>query len=241
MLYQILTYHSVCPSFLYFISFYSGQPVSGETDMLFGNIRCRKYFSKPHLPMSALGRSGYHYQFVFELKTVFDTESPVEENEAAAEPALQRSSKRPPETRRKGFLSWLGRRRSQIENVHLAESTHAAAAFPRDSEDWNLPWPVLQTVVYHRFDVVSGKSLWILTTDNKRGGGGEFDAGSDLFDVRDITAVSTRKAWAETPIHQRFQSTLDEIVWLLDWSLSEYDLYLTRLDCMLGDKVSPWT
>lgn len=238
MLLQILTYHHVCPSFLYFISYYSGQPLSGETDMLFGNIRCRKSFSKPNLPMSALGRSGFHYQLVFELKTVFDTQSRMGGDEAITEPVPQHTVNRPPETRRRGFLSWLGRRRSHIESI--AESAHAVVESPHGRYQYR-PWPIMQTVVYHRFDVFSGKSLWILTTDDKKSGGGESDTESDFFDVRDITDVSTRKAWADTPTDQRFQSSLDEIVWLLEWSLSEYGLYLTRLDCMLGELVSPWT
>ncbi|KAK0750804.1 hypothetical protein B0T18DRAFT_57114 [Schizothecium vesticola] len=190
MLLQILTYHHVCPSFLQFISYNGSRPLTSGSDLLFGNLRCLKFFGGPDATVNALGRSGHHYQLVFEIKTVFN---PQDWRDAAA-----------------------------------AEDEEAV---------WL--WPIMKTTVYHRFDVVTGTSLWIITTGDETTTRSAHVGPYDFRSVRNIVEVPDVKT--ETPICKRFTRSLDVMEWLMEWSLSEYSSYIAFLDGELGRLTERYT
>ncbi|KAG7285862.1 hypothetical protein NEMBOFW57_008156 [Staphylotrichum longicolle] len=193
LLLRILTYHHVSPCFLNLISSLGHDPLSNAGDHYFGGFRSLKSFSKPLFKLTALDRSGYHYQLAFEFRTVFRP-SPSE-----------------------------------------AEST----AQTSDNPDL---WPLDQCTIYHHFDVENGKSLWMITaaegeankllSEAGTGGGPPF---RDVKDVRFSTNVLSG-----SPVDERFRASLSVLLWLADWSLSEYGHYITMLDDDLQRLTRPY-
>ncbi|KAK4158935.1 hypothetical protein QBC43DRAFT_328170 [Cladorrhinum sp. PSN259] len=86
-------------------------------------------------------------------------------------------------------------------------------------------WPITQSVVYHRFDVSTGKSVWILTA-------GKEDEANPFYNAQEIKESLSGLHHPVTPntIDGCFASNLSAMVWLGDWSLSEFDAYITMLD-----------
>jgi hypothetical protein len=56
----------------------------------------------------------------------------------------------------------------------------------------------------------------------------------DVKDVRYSVNVLS-----ESPLQERFKASLSVLLWLADWSLSEYGQYITMLDDRLQHLVSP--
>ncbi|KAK3690403.1 hypothetical protein B0T22DRAFT_481582 [Podospora appendiculata] len=224
MLLQILTYHHVSPCFLNYISNFGHDPLTGDSDLFFGGFRSLKSFThEPRFNVEALGRSGFHYQLAFELKTVFDPKGWEAEDGQTAVGEAESEDGEPPEpgwARR--FLSWLtGRDDAVVEDEGPDE----------EQENQDL-WPVTQTAVYHHFDVDNGKSLWIITTSEKKTNEKFRDVKGSLST---ITSMSTT-----TPERKRFQSSLEVLVWLGEWSLSEYGFYIAALDDNLKELTRPY-
>ncbi|KAK3318096.1 hypothetical protein B0H66DRAFT_556235 [Apodospora peruviana] len=87
-------------------------------------------------------------------------------------------------------------------------------------------WPIVQSVVYHRFDILNGKSQWIMTASIG-------DSRAPFKDASDIQAsLSNYEMSSGTldPVQQYFKASLSVLVWLADWSLGEYDAYITSID-----------
>ena len=228
MLLQILTYHHVSPCFLNFISYFGHGPLTGDGDLFFGGFRSLKSFVEPQSNVSALDRSGYHYQLVFELKTVFspsweedDATTIYHPDQETGEPAgltLQISNKK----------TWWKHLVSLFGPGYRAQDIEEETPPDPDSESQRL-WPLMQTAIYHHFDVKNGKSLWIITTTDE-------EATEKYRDVREV--MHTPKALISTSsTEERFKSSLDVLTWLGEWSLSDYGFYIAELDDRLQNLV----
>jgi hypothetical protein len=52
--------------------------------------------------------------------------------------------------------------------------------------------------------------------------------GSTFLDVKNVR--NSVNVLSESPLHERFKASLSVLLWLADWSLSEYGQYITMLD-----------
>ncbi|KAM7208246.1 hypothetical protein V8F20_001526 [Naviculisporaceae sp. PSN 640] len=110
-------------------------------------------------------------------------------------------------------------------------------------------WPITQCAVYHRFDIRTGKSLWILTPpgtpSSTRGSAGEGldnDVGIPPWDPQKSNTTGQLLSHFGVPyaidssssITERFSASLTIMTWLADWSLSEYDSYIASIEEQLG-------
>ncbi|KAM7214010.1 hypothetical protein V8F06_010582 [Rhypophila decipiens] len=207
LLLKILTYHHVSPYFLEHISHICHEPDSGVSEAPFGGFRSLKSFSQsPPIPeYKALGRSGLHYQLIFDFKTVITVMGP-EDNAATVDTA---------------------------------------------GEDLNL-WPITQCAIYHRFDISTGKSIWILTPPGSTSKSSTADDDDDSLNVPPwdpnkckTTSELLSSFGVTSPVGaspcptDRFSASLAIMVWLADWSLSEYDAYIATLDEQMQILSSP--
>jgi hypothetical protein len=78
-------------------------------------------------------------------------------------------------------------------------------------------------VVHHYFDVNNGKSVWIITNTD-----GKYIADCNYSDLKSVTR-SIRLAGSSSVI-ERFECTLEVIVWLVEWALSDFGLQISYLD-----------
>ncbi len=108
----------------------------------------------------------------------------------------------------------------------------AATEFTAQTSDNPDLWPLDQCAIYHHFDVENGKSLWMITAAEGEGNKllSEPEAGQALpfRDVKD--ARFSTNVLSSSPIDERFRASLSVLLWLADWSLSEYGHYITMLD-----------
>ncbi|KAK4040852.1 hypothetical protein C8A01DRAFT_35128 [Parachaetomium inaequale] len=277
LLLQILTYHQVSPCFLNFISYFGHDPLSGGGDLFFGGFRSLKSFAEPLFKLEALGRSGYHYQLAFELRTVFrppseDAEHFVHrqlgEREVIEEATIADDLRR----------SWIRRRKNNNNNDNNSSNNNnnnigavfrmlpawlrlrddndgageeAATASTTQTSDNPDLWPLDKCAIYHHFDVENGKSLWMITAAEGEGNkppperdGPDTPSESeacqppsfrDVKDARfsgDISSTSS--------VDERFRASLSVLLWLADWSLSEYAQYITMLDDDLQKLTRPY-
>ncbi|KAK3319641.1 hypothetical protein B0T19DRAFT_445443 [Cercophora scortea] len=230
MLLQILTYHHVSPCFLNYISNFGHDPLTGDSDLFFGGFRSLKSFTQaPRFNVEALGRSGFHYQLAFELKTVFDPRGweGGEDAQTVAGAGGEMASEDGEELEQ-GWLGWLLSWLTRRDDAAVEEDEGP----DEELENQDL-WPVTQTAVYHHFDVDNGKSLWIITTSEKKTSHKFRDVKGSLSSIR--ASMSTH-----TPEHERFQSSLEVLVWLGEWSLSEYGFYIAALDDNLKELTRPY-
>ncbi|KAK4449663.1 hypothetical protein QBC34DRAFT_404597 [Podospora aff. communis PSN243] len=70
VLFLILSYHQVSPTYLHFLSYFG--PQSGLSDPRFPNFKCQTAFSHTDHAISALGRTGLHLRVSFRLWTVVE-------------------------------------------------------------------------------------------------------------------------------------------------------------------------
>ncbi len=242
LLLKILTYHQVSPCFLTLISYFGHEPLSGAGDHFFGGFRSLKSFSDPFSSFKALDRSGYHYQLAFELRTVFRPASQdveYENRQLGEREIVEEFFDDDPRGMRRGtnndntgiawrlLPSWLRPRDDDAGDEAATEFT------AQTSDDPDL-WPLDQCAIYHHFDIENGKSLWMITAAEGEGikqlsesqlGVGQESPFRDVRNVRKSIDVLTT-----SPIDQRFRASLSVLLWLADWSLSEYGQYITRLD-----------
>jgi hypothetical protein len=195
MLLKILTYHQVSPCFLHFISYLGNDPMTGESDPFFGSFYRLRMFSKSASSLVELGRSGRHYQFVFELRVMLRDQMLEEDHDEEEELSL--------------------------DEYELANLYGKARA-----------------VVYHHFDVDNGKSLWIITSTDPHSDETASDGLRDNSSNDIRSAFLTRALSSSSPIQERFENSLRALVWLVDWSMSKYNSYITLMDDVLGDLVS---
>ena len=222
MLLQLLSYHYVSPCYLNFLSYFAHNTMTGERDLFFGGFRSLKSFSKPLLRVEELDRSGLHYQLAFELRTLFGVKQHQDEvNKEQAGDREEEYSASAPRAHESGPLSWFGRK----------DDTKEEEEAPLQADEVKVkPLPVTQTVVYHHFDIDNGKSLWILTSP-------EYTTAEEFYDVRRVlSAVDTG---SNRPTKDRFKSSLEVLLWLVEWSLSEYGFHISALDESLGKLASP--
>jgi hypothetical protein len=116
----------------------------------------------------------------------------------------------------------LGRSGREIRMCYNLKSVEVS----KSSREW--PWSIRQTAVYHSFDVVTGKSFWIMVK------------GSEL--IKDRIQEATRKgttgpgdlkSFGSTA--QAFASTLATHLVLCDWCDEEWRWYLNYLEKRLQD------
>ena len=250
LLLKILTYHQVSPYFLNLISSFGHEPLSGAGDHFFGGFRSRKFFSEPLFNFSALGRSGCHYQLAFEFRTVFRPPSQDAEHEDRQLGEREiingfvnddpRKIRRRTTSNNRGTAwrllpSWL---RPRGDDDADDEAATEFSAHISDNPDL---WPLGQCAIYHHFDVGNGKSLWMMTAaegeGNRRLSEPEDGQGYPFRDVKD--ARFSTNVLSSSPIDERFRASLSVLLWLADWSLSEYGHYITMLDDELQRMVFP--
>jgi hypothetical protein len=223
MLLRLLTYHYVSPCFLNFISYFGHNPMTGDSDLFFGGFRSLKTFAHPNFRVEELGRSGFHYQLSFELRTMFD-EDDLDGGGLDTEPA--HASKH----RSRGRFNWLKR----PEKRHDKHEVNLDADNAGDGEQ-NSIRRVMQTVVYHSFDIDNGKSVWIVTSPEHPNGEKDSTKCSD-YDVKGVLSTVDRVS-STSKTKERFQASLDVLVWLIEWSLSDYGFYIHALDDILEELV----
>jgi hypothetical protein len=231
---KILTYHQVSPCFLNFISYFGHEPLSSAGDHFFGGFYSLKSFSEPFSNFNALGRSGCHYQLVFEFRTVFCPPWQAEEIlcRRPGEREIDEPTKEDP----------VRIRRSNNASTGAAWRLLPSWLRPRDGDESDktvtendpVLWPLDRCAIYHHFDVKNGKSLWMMTASdgqgNERLSGDEAnqDLGGPFQDVRDVRLSAN--VLSTSPIDERFRASLSVMHWLAHWSLSEYGQYITILD-----------
>ncbi|KAK4099285.1 hypothetical protein N658DRAFT_487696 [Parathielavia hyrcaniae] len=94
-----------------------------------------------------------------------------------------------------------------------------------------LLWKVDRCVVHHHFDVENGKSLWIMTAAEGDGNTSPSALEPGVHQFRDNkNARFAVNLSSSSPIEERFRTSLAVLLWLADWSLSQYGQYITRLD-----------
>ncbi|KAK4228856.1 hypothetical protein QBC38DRAFT_136169 [Podospora fimiseda] len=218
LLLKILTYHQVSPHFLNFVSHIcqEGQ-TSGATKIPFSGFqRIGSFFKSLSLASAgqnlALGRSGHYYELVFELKVVCDLGKIVK-----TAPQPNRSEK----TEEKGAGLRRRWRRDGASTQTAAVNDSAPSV-----EDFKL-WPVVQSVIYHRFDLVHGNSLWILTA----GDDAKAPKSCPFRDFDEIKGSLTSLGISQDShfVGQCFTSNLYALVHLSDWSHSDFDSYINLL------------
>ena len=228
----------MAPCFLNFISSFGHNPLSNSGDHFFGGFRSLKSFSEPFSKFNALGRSGYHYQLVFEFRTLFRSPSGWN-SEYTARDYLEEFGRDGPRGIRRGknkdntgtawrlLPSWLRPRGGHAEEEAATEYTDKRADNPALC---NLD----QCAIYHHFDVENGKSLWMVTAAESPAIEQLFESGpeaiqrSAFWDVK--TARFSTDVLSLSPIDQRFRASLSVLLWLAEWSLSEFGQYITTLD-----------
>lgn len=207
LLLRILTYHQVSPHFLSFLSHICQDGGSNMGKVPFGGFQRLGSFARAPSPAGAiksvLRRSGHQYELVFELRTVCN----ISENGAGTEVVPSQDSDP-------------GQNMPQNANSNINSETSSQA-------DLNL-WPITQSVVYHRFDVITGKSLWVMTAGNgdKSKTLCPFHTAEDVQESLSSLGISTAPKFAA----RCFASTLSALVHLGDWSLSDFDSYITTLN-----------
>ncbi|KAK3345814.1 hypothetical protein B0T25DRAFT_264461 [Lasiosphaeria hispida] len=220
MLLQLLTYHHVPATFLSFISNLGrGSRIIDNGNILFGGFRSLKSFARPGFGVEALGRSGLHFQLVFELKAVFDPQGWLDENDAPDDGDMDAESgvgdTRP--KARRSFWAWL----KGDDDFLGAQETKTDLPRPRDLGKWT----ITQSAFYHHFDIYNGKSLWILTTNDRSAK----PAFGSFRDVRNA-ATATSRVSTHTSMRERFRTSFDVMLWIGEWSLSEYSFYISALE-----------
>ena len=242
LLLKILTYHQVSPCFLNFISLSGHQPLSGAGDHFFGGFRSLKSFSEPLSNFKALDRSGFHYQLAFEFRTVF--RPPWQENEHVGgdlpiremvddfaddgASGVRRGNNANTKTGWRLLPTWFRPRDGEAGGEAGDE---AATQTTGQTSDDTVLWPVEQCAIYHHFDVENGKSLWMITAadgESNKPSQTDADDKSRFWDVRDVR-FSTN-VLSTSLVDERFRASLSVLLWLADWSLSEYSQYITLLD-----------
>ncbi|KAM7205945.1 hypothetical protein V8F33_000775 [Rhypophila sp. PSN 637] len=117
-----------------------------------------------------------------------------------------------------------------------------AATVATAGEDLNL-WPITQCAIYHRFDISTGKSIWILTPPGSTSSTSIADDDDDSLNIPpwdpnkcETTSELLSSFGVTSPLGpsssltDRFSASLAIMVWLADWSLSEYDAYIATID-----------
>ncbi|KAK0719105.1 hypothetical protein B0H67DRAFT_572496 [Lasiosphaeris hirsuta] len=228
MLLQLLTYHHVPATFLSFISNLGrGSRIIDNGNILFGGFRSLKSFARPGFGVEALGRSGLHFQLVFELKAVFDPQGWLDENEApdcdvGAEAVVDDTRPKP----KRGFWAWL----KGDDDFLGANESETDLPRPRDLSKWT----ITQSAFYHHLDIYNGKSLWILTTNDRQAK----PAFRSFRDVRDA-ATATSRVSMHTSMRERLRTSYDVMLWIGEWSLSEYSFYISALEENLNTLTEP--
>ncbi|KAK3996221.1 hypothetical protein QBC44DRAFT_159467 [Cladorrhinum sp. PSN332] len=209
LLLKILTYHQVSPHFLNFISHICQEELESS-------------LSQP-VPFSGFQHSGSFFKLsptpVDSVKVlgrshhcyelVFELRLVFEsKNIAAVDPNLE-------------------------GNLDHYSSTETGS----EEEDLDLR-PVIQSVIYHRFDLETGKSLWIITA-----GDGKKAPKSCPFITADsitasLSALGVSNLSNPAPESESYRSTLSTLIHLSDWSLSCFDSYLTTLTKQLQELTS---
>jgi len=215
---KILTYHQVSPHFLGFLSHICQDDGSDMGKVPFGGFQRLGSFARTPTPAGAiksvLGRSGHQHELVFELRTVCS----ISGNGAAAESEPDGPDGEPRQ------------KTTQIvnDNIDSESDTSSQAGLKL--------WPITQSVIYHRFDVITGKSLWIITAgDGDRSKTlSPFQTTRDVEDSLSGLGVSMAPKFAA----RCFASTLSALVHLGDWSLSDFDSYITTLNKEMQELVS---
>ncbi|KAK3367971.1 hypothetical protein B0H63DRAFT_88373 [Podospora didyma] len=213
-LFKILTCHLVSPAFLNYISYFGNNSLTNNCDLLFGGFRSTRSFSCPNLTPKVLDRSGYHYQLDFELKTVFRPEYLNEDTDGGDLPN-DGSSAHDSDAEHNGgwnFLPWwrrrdAGRLGTEIVNPRL-----------EDLGAWRLD----PTAIHHQFDVVTGRSQWIIAGFLPEEVASEDPRVDELFPPENVSSSSS--------IKERLEGTLMVLAWLAEWSLSEFALYINTID-----------
>ncbi|KAI3324513.1 hypothetical protein HD806DRAFT_521659 [Xylariaceae sp. AK1471] len=247
MLLQILTYYNVFPCFLDFISNFGHENLTRDSDMLFGGFRGLKSFpedneddgpSKDDInrkafnqDMKELGRSGLNFQLAFELKTISrsagfnDTDSGLGREEDSDGSVFDEPR------RNAGFIAWIWDRnhppstpRGRQGGEDQAETNKAELSL--------MSWDFTQTAVYHQFDLDSGNSSWIIAT-------AEIDTDDELEDFKQRILDADKLSSAS--MTEQFKFSLDMVLLLVEWSLSEYGFYITTLDDELNAQTRKYT
>ncbi len=218
------------PSFLSLISYFGHETLSCAGDHVFGGFRSLKSFSEPRFNFKALGRSGYHFRLVFELRTVFQPpwhdaeqdDGKLSEHETDENP----SGKNHAGTFWRLFPSWLRPR------DRGSGSSDAAIEMTEQTSDHPVLWPLDRCAIYHHFDVENGKSLWIMTA--AEGEGNKYRFGPEAHDIRPFWDVRDARfstnVLSTSSMDERFNASLAVLIWLANWSLSEYGKYISMLD-----------
>ncbi|KAH8891459.1 hypothetical protein GQ53DRAFT_823491 [Thozetella sp. PMI_491] len=227
MLLQILSYHQVSAAYLSFLSYFGYKSVTSESDALFGGFRyLRRLDDSKDTPrhntssQPLLGRSGHDFQLAFEFKAVFLHR----EKKSQASINRERTDYKMRTSEYSWSRSWWWERRQKDE-----------PALPYDVRDKLRAYLITQAAVYHHFDLDNGKALWIITGPNE-----------ELLDETGIPddSLTTSERYLRSYRNyvdvrtnspgERLRSALDVILWIGQWSLSEFAWYIDLLDQAVG-------
>ncbi|KAK0625142.1 hypothetical protein B0T17DRAFT_617274 [Bombardia bombarda] len=226
MLLKILTYHQVSPYLLNYLGYFAHNPMTRDSDLMFGGFKSLKRFSKrTSFDVPELGRSGTYYELVLEFRTIFDPKVQGDDDESRIDEQFDSDD----DSLRSEPGGLWGRIR-RIYGFQSVDNTEPRNILPSGYMKFKT-WPVARTVVYHRFDVLNWKSLWIMTsaedkTDHK---------------YRDIKkAASAANFSPDLSFGESLKSSLGVMLWLAEWSLSDYASYIAALDDNLQKLTEPF-
>jgi len=230
MLLQILAYHQVSPCYLDFLSCIVADLLVAESDRFFGGFRHLKSFdnSRDEIPIPSLGRSSYHLQLTFALKAVFP---PPETSSTQWEIKLSKEK-----IRFNRYEPNLKRLRHQLNKVRASNGSSLHDFYPSRMKEWLKirRWPIIQAAIYHHFDVENGRAFWIVTAPG-------MDLSSapaeNVKSFKNIGKYNGHVKVRTENISKRFESSLDMILWLGQWSLSQFASSIDFLDKAIEEKV----
>ncbi|KAK3366783.1 hypothetical protein B0T24DRAFT_368154 [Lasiosphaeria ovina] len=223
ILLKILTYHRVSPVFLNYISYFSNNFLTSDCDLFFAGFRSVRSFSQPTFNLDALGRSGFYYQLAFQLKTVFIPRYEGEESDGSVQPdnAMVMNDN---ETNT-GKWAFLWRRRRDVPKDNATE------IFNPELEKLQT-WRLEPTAFHHHFDVVNGKSLWIIPGFQPEGSATDASRVEKMIFPCDISSSSSFK--------ERLEATLMVLAWLGEWSLSDFGVYINAINKNIQTLTKPY-
>ncbi|KAK4207007.1 hypothetical protein QBC37DRAFT_393089 [Rhypophila decipiens] len=100
-------------------------------------------------------------------------------------------------------------------------------------------WPITQCAIYHRFDIATGKSIWIITPPGSASHATSDDSQIPPWNPRRSNTTSkllsnfgfpfSTQLNPSSSTRARFSASLAIVTWLADWSVSQYDAYIAAL------------
>jgi hypothetical protein len=226
ILLKILTYHQVSPCYLDFLSCIVADLLVTESDRFFGGFRNLKF---PHSSneIASLGRSRYRFQLTFALKAVFQPRPLPPEDQVDLKPSQVTRHFQQRRTSESDSLR-------TIDRLSLSEDPEPVIPVELRPMLKTQTWPIFQAAICHHFDVKNGRSFWIIAAPGQEASKASAKGVAAFQSVRNYHEKLSIQTETKS---LRFESCLEMMLWLSQWSLSHFVPLVDYLDKEIKQKV----